>query len=271
MDGVQSAEEEPVICKEHLFVISDDVTQDHDSVLHIQKLISKHLQDSKCIIKNMHEFTDGCAGQHKSRHCLGDLSCSLATLGCTVQRNFFVTSHGKGEQDVKQKATTAVLCKRVKLRSAQELCDFLTENFSEPAASSFPSRQKSVQLKQPFFFNLPSSGAMAISRNREGGRFCTVKGIWQLHSVRTDSEQLKIFTRERACYCHGCLAGCCNRCENMEWVDNWKEVKLAREPSGSTTRATEDVTTTEQSVQLADLATKDSIVAVAGEDDSHCD
>ena len=54
-------------------------------------------------------------------------------------------------------------------------------------------------------------------------------------------------------------------------MDDWKEVKLAREPSGSTTRAAEDVTTTEQSVQLADLATKDSIVAVAAEDDSHYD
>ena len=99
MDGVQSTEEEPVICKEHLFVISDDVTQDHDSVLHIQKLISKHFQDSKCITENMHEFTDGCAGQYKSRLYLGDLSCSLATLGYTVQRNFFATSHAKGEQD----------------------------------------------------------------------------------------------------------------------------------------------------------------------------
>ena len=66
LDGVQSTEEEPVICKEHLFVISDDVTQDHDSVLYIQKLISKHFQDSKCVFKNVHEFSDGCAGQHKS-------------------------------------------------------------------------------------------------------------------------------------------------------------------------------------------------------------
>ena len=149
--------------------------------------------------------------------------------------------------NVKQKATTAILCRRVKLRSAQELCDFLTEIFSEQAASSFPSRQKSVQLKQHVFFNLPSSGVLAVSRNREGGRFCTVKRIWQLHSVRTCSEQLKIVTRARACYCHNCLARRYNgREKNMEWVGNWKEVKLAREPSGSTTRAAEDVTTTEK-------------------------
>ena len=43
VDGIHSTEEEPAICKDHLFVISDDVTQDHDSVFHIQKLISKHL------------------------------------------------------------------------------------------------------------------------------------------------------------------------------------------------------------------------------------
>ena len=276
VDGLQSTEEEPVICKEHLFVISDDVTQDHDSVLHIQKLISKHLQESRCTIKKMHEFTDGCAGQYKSRHCYGDLSCSLATLGYTVQRNYFATSHAKGEQDaagshVKQKATSAVLSRKATLSNAKELCDFLRENFSEPATSSFPSRQKSVQLKRRIFFYLPSSGELAVVRNREGGRFCAVKGIRQIHSVRTCSEQLKVFTRERSCYCYDCLVESYDRCENKQWVGNWKEIKLSREPSGTSTRGTEEVATHEESVQLADLATKDSIVAVAAEDDAHYD
>ena len=110
VNGVQSSGQEPAICKEHLFVISNDVNQDHDSVLHIQKLISKHLEESNCTIKKMHEFKDGCAGQYKTRHCYGDPSCSLATLGYAVQRNYFATSHAKGEQDeagshVKPKAT----------------------------------------------------------------------------------------------------------------------------------------------------------------------
>lgn len=80
-------------------MISDDVTQDHDSVLRIQKLISKHLEESNCTIKKIHEFTDGWTGQHKSRHCYGEQSRSLATLGYTVQRNYFATSHAKEEQD----------------------------------------------------------------------------------------------------------------------------------------------------------------------------
>ena len=46
---------------------------------------------------------------------------------------------------------------------------------------------------------------------------------------------------------------------------------LTREPSGAMTRATEDASTIEHSVQVADLATKDSVVAMAAEDDSHYD
>lgn len=188
-DAIQSTEE-PEICKEHLFVIFDDVTQDHDSVLHIQKLISKHLEKSNCTITKMYEFTDACVKQYKSRHRLGDLSmsCSLATLGYTVQRNYFAISHAKGEQDaagshVKQKPTSAVLSRKATLSNAKDLCDFLKENLFEPAVSSFPSRPKSVQLKQRVFFYLPSTGELSVARNQEGGRFCNVKGIRKLHSV----------------------------------------------------------------------------------------
>ena len=54
-------------------------------------------------------------------------------------------------------------------------------------------------------------------------------------------------------------------------MGNWKEIVLSREPSGVVTRTTEDASTIEHSVQVADLTTKDSIVAVAAEDDSHYD
>lgn len=86
MDGLQSAGDEPVICKEHLFIISDDVQQGHVSDPHIQKLISRHLKESNCTIKKMHEFKDGCEGRCKSRHCYAHISCSLATFGYTGQR-----------------------------------------------------------------------------------------------------------------------------------------------------------------------------------------
>ena len=54
-------------------------------------------------------------------------------------------------------------------------------------------------------------------------------------------------------------------------MGNWKEIVLSRELSGVMTTTTEDASTTEHSVQVADLATKESIVALSAEDGSHYD
>ena len=73
--------------------------QDLDSVHTCQALIAKYLLDISCKVDRMHEFTDGCAAEYKSWHCVGDLSCSLADFGFIIQRNYFETSHAKGEQE----------------------------------------------------------------------------------------------------------------------------------------------------------------------------
>ena len=123
---VKSTEENPHLIKEHIFVISEDPVQDHDSVHTCQALIAKYLLDISCKVDRMHEFTDGCAAQYKSRHCVGDLSCSLADFGFIIQRNYFETWHAKGEQDaagshVKQKVSQAVRTRSATINSAK-LC-----------------------------------------------------------------------------------------------------------------------------------------------------
>ena len=98
-------------------MISDDDVQDYHAVYKAQELITGYLKNQLHMrTSKLHEFTDGCAAQYKSRHCIGDLSCCLANHGFPVQRNFFETSHAKGEQDaaganVKQKVSNAVLRK----------------------------------------------------------------------------------------------------------------------------------------------------------------
>ena len=86
-DGVSSTAEKPEVIKEYIFAISGDVTQDHNFILHIQKLISDYLKDKVGIqITKMHKFIDGCAGQYKSRHCFRDLPCLLQNLSYVAQR-----------------------------------------------------------------------------------------------------------------------------------------------------------------------------------------
>ena len=80
---------DPNIIKKHLFVISDDV-QDYHSVHRTQELVKGNLENQlKMKITKVHEFTDGCAAQYKSRHCIGDLSCSFGDYGFRIKRSYF--------------------------------------------------------------------------------------------------------------------------------------------------------------------------------------
>ena len=121
-------------------MINDEPVQDFDSAHYAQWLIAKCLtQDLKVTIKKMHKFTDRCAAQYKSRHCIGDLYYCVADFGFPIQRNYFETSHAKGEQDAAgshvKKATLAVIRGRANITNAKQLCDYLTAKFSKPPQS----------------------------------------------------------------------------------------------------------------------------------------
>ena len=276
VDGKTSTEEDPQIIKEHLFVISDDEVQDFHSVHKAQELVKGYLEEQLQIkVNKLHEFTDGCAAQYKSRHCIGDLSCCLFDYGFQIQRSYFETSHAKGEQDaaganIKQKVSQAVLRKTAVIRNAKDMTDFLTENFSTPSASSFASRTKAVGLARRVFFYVPTEGEDAVVRRRPDRSFKTLKGIRKLHCVKTTAEQGRVFVRNRTCYCIDCISGDEGNCSNKEWMDDWKEVRLERESSIATTRqAAEETEATlgDTAVRIADLAAKGSVVAIAAADD----
>lgn len=50
-------EEKPVIIKEHIFSISEDLVQDYNSVHHCQLLIANYLKEVKTSVLRMHEVT----------------------------------------------------------------------------------------------------------------------------------------------------------------------------------------------------------------------
>ncbi len=99
-DGVTSTEEDPHIITEQFFVISPDPSHDHHFTHAVQLLVSEYLQSIVCEVSTMHEFTDGCSAQYKSRHCLGDVSYATSDLGYErLVRNYFETAHARGPQD----------------------------------------------------------------------------------------------------------------------------------------------------------------------------
>lgn len=193
----------------------------------VQELINSYLtRDVKYNILKMHEFTDGCSAQYKSQHCFGDLSCSLADYGYLIQHNFFETSRAKGEQDaagshIKQKVSQAVLQRTATITNARSVHEFLLQNFSLPAASSFSSR-----VKRRIFFYVPASGEGAIQRNRPGRQFITLKGIMKFHCVKMLPQQEKLLVGLRSCYCVNCVLEDQPNCLNKDWLDEWKEVSV---------------------------------------------
>ena len=276
VDGKTSTEEDPQIIKEHLFVISDDEVQDFHSVHKAQELVKGYLEEQLQIkVNKLHEFTDGCAAQYKSRHCIGDLSCCLFDYGFQIQRSYFETLNAKGEQDaaganVKQKVSQTLLRKTAVIRNAKDMTDFLTENFSTPSASSLASRTKAVGLARRVFFYVPVEGEDAVVRRRPDRAFKTLKGIRKLHCVKTTAQHGRVFVRNRTCYCIDCISGDEGNCSNKEWMDDWKEVRLERESSIATTRQAAEETEAalgDTAVRIADLAAKGSVVAIAAADD----
>ena len=219
---------------------------------HIQLLVGKYLEDDLQLnITTLHEFTDDCVAQYKSRHCIGDLSSSLADFGFTIQRNFFETSHAKDEQDttgshVKQQASLAVVHGTASI-NAKDLSDHLTSQLSKPSESSFPSCSKSVSLNRRIFY-APSKGPDAILCNREGHKFLTVRGIHTgsdpVTVARVSSTTL-MPTRTR----------------------NWL-MACRRSCYTDTTQAQSETPMTEPiQLHVADLVGKDSIVAIAADKD----
>ena len=127
-----------------------------------------------CDVEVMHEWTDGCSAQYKSRHCMGDVSFSNADFGYRTIRNYFETSHAKGPQDgaganLKHKADMEIIKRNVIIQNAEDLFKFAENNLKAPAPSRYQS--ENVQLKRQIFFYVDK-----VNRDRRGRYFKEVKG-----------------------------------------------------------------------------------------------
>ena len=260
VDNEESTEEEPKIVTEHIFVISSDCKHDHHSVQGCRALVANYLKEIDYKVKVMHEWTDGCSAQYKSRHCMGDISYSEEDFGFKTIRNFYETSHAKGPQDgaganVKHKADMAVIKRQVIIRNAADLYEFCVENLQQPAQSRYQS--ENVNLKRRIFFYVEQT-----NRERRTRYFKEVKGNRSIHSIETGESGRKLRVRKLSCYCDGCMEN--GVCSNVDYVDVWEEVEMDHEAQMErrSTRADEQL----QREQIQDLVAKDSTVAIAAAD-----
>ena len=264
IDGLESTEEQRELITEHLFVISPDIKHDHDSVHECRRYISDYLKEIDYPVKVLHEWTDGCAAQYKSCHCMGDVSYSKLDFGFLTLRNYFETSHAKGPQDgagsnLKHKADMAVIRRQVVIQNARDLYEYAKENLTEPSSTRYKSQ--SVGLKRRIFIYVEQH-----RRNRKNRRFKQIKGSRQIHSIMATDESAgsHLKTRLLSCYCEYCLDGDFGACENSDIVDGWEEIHI--ETERITRRVTRSQVVGEERNGLKDIVSEGSCVAIASGD-----
>ena len=85
---------------ESLVFILDDEKHDFHAVHTYSSIAHRHLSQIRGLDINRYiQYTDGCSSQYKSKHAFMDISCASEEFGCTIQRNYFGTRHGKGAAD----------------------------------------------------------------------------------------------------------------------------------------------------------------------------
>ena len=210
--------------KEDLVFLSDDIKHDSAAVRTFQKLAYSHLKDQRLLdIQEAVEFTDGCAGQYKSKEPFYDISESRDVLGCPVHRCFFGSRHGKGPGDqvigvVKSSLNRAVRARQAVISCAEDAFKFCTEKMSKDDNGT-------CNHKRMTFFLVNK-----ISRETTGHvSLKTVPGTRTVHSVKGVSPGI-VRVRNLTCLCSACLSGN-TECTGKEkaYVDTWKTVTLEKQ------------------------------------------
>ena len=228
----------------------DDLLHDSYAVQHIRTLIHNYLTNKiKYLVKFLCEFTDGCSAQYKSKHCMGShVLLSNKDFGYFTKRNYFETSHAKGEQDaagahIKQRAAMAVVCNEVTIQSGKDLFEFLSSKFSKPVGEN-------ADLKCRKFFYVDQGKIV-----RKGRKFTDVSENRKIHCVTSNLDSSCLLTNTHSCYCQNCLQGESENCCNVVYMDECQtmEIELQNEPSDKVTRSEPlpDVNRTEMIAEMA--------------------
>ncbi|CAG2255149.1 unnamed protein product [Mytilus edulis] len=240
---------------EHFFVVSNDDKHDHHFVHEVQNPIKEYLNSISYNVSTMHEYTDGCQCQYKSRHCMGDVSNGQQDFGYDrLIRNYFETSHAKGPQDaaggyVKRQADLAILRRKATIQTAHDFYKFANENLQE-------TRDSSVCLRRVFRF------IDNIDRNRDR-YFKSIPQNRNIHQIISEREGL-LSVRNLSCYsCDSCLLNMAHSCQHTELVGLVKNIQTEKERGCA---IVEDISP-DDDFEVVDMIRKGSLVALYTDDE----
>ncbi|VDI72529.1 Hypothetical predicted protein [Mytilus galloprovincialis] len=204
----------------------------------------------------MHEFTDGCAAQYKSRHCFGDISQTCKDFGYSnFTRNYFETAHAKGPQDaagglLKRQADIAVLRGRATIQNAFDLYNFAVMNMTHT---------KSVCKRRLFRF------VETIPRDKSIS-YKPVSNIRLVHQVVVRDNRDEILIRELSCFsCDKCASNFYEECENFSNTGSFTNVNMIVE-TPTVLDNNENTNPETEREEISELVSSGQVIAVYTDD-----
>jgi len=261
--------------KEHWRVISDCLNHNYDFVHHcVANVLMPELRALGCVVKVLHQRTDGCASQYKSFNCFGDVSRSREDLDVDVICSYSGSGHGKGEVDAaagyqKTAARKALIrsVDEITIHSAKELYEFAASHLGTSAVL------KTSALHGRRFFCVDKSD---VDTERARAKFKTVKGTQKINSARSMDNEGTIGIRHLSCYCIECVNGNFPKCENSHIVEPFKPVSFLQgrvsdvnegeeeelEDEDQAEQGSNSLSVEEQENPLYPMICKDTVVAI---------
>lgn len=125
--------------QESLIFLSDDLRHDYHAVHAYVGSTITHMKGTRNIkFQKLHEFSDGCASQYKSRNTFADISFGDTDFSVEREHHYYASCHGKGPCDstggvVKTAIRRAVVLGKVTVNCAEELYRYCRTNLEKGA------------------------------------------------------------------------------------------------------------------------------------------
>lgn len=213
-----SSKDNPNILFENVNILSDSQRHDSHFVQAATKLILEHCNVNypECLIKVLHRYTDGCAGQFKSRHCMRDISFCNEDLGV----DHFICNYGESYEFKNVTDGLGGVVKKLILDSILSNDDLVLSSprdFVNYAKEHFEKTYATHSLDRRVFYYLEDQ---TIERNRPNRLGRPLAGIQSARCIKSISPGF-VAIRNVSCYCAACLTHDWEGCLNKDYVNEY--------------------------------------------------
>lgn len=177
----------------------------------------------------VHVFSDGCAGQFRSRFTTAGLRRLAQMLGIWIARHYSEAGHGKGDIDgqsapIKETVRADCMQDQSVVRDhaaghATGCAELVNQRLGQPMQHPSRARQEQRQLTRRVAFVVTTH---QVEAEEKFPNAAPVAGMREVHAMRFSPDG-HVQTATRSCCCSSCMGAGGSVCQGAEWKGLWRE------------------------------------------------